>query len=106
MDRPEKWILPIPDQIHHIVEDFTTVFDAPISHVLGVRRFFERLLEKDLRQFYVEQCMVANLLSTTLPESCKMHDMHGSGISPPQEQKQILAGMNPWLIQNARFPIS
>lgn len=62
LQRPMKWILPIPDRIHHIVEDFTTVFDAPVTHVLSVRRFFEYILRRDLRQFYVEQCMALSLI--------------------------------------------
>lgn len=31
-------VLPTPDRLHHIVEDFLTEFDAPISHILPTRR--------------------------------------------------------------------
>lgn len=99
--RPAKWILPVPDRIHHIVEDFTTVFDAPKTHVLSLRRFFENILQRDLRQFYVEQCMAASLLSTTLPESCKLYDMRGHGMSPTADQKGILLEMSPRLVENS-----
>lgn len=99
LSRPKKWILPVPDRIHHIVEDFTTVFDAPVTHVLGLRRFFETILGKDLRQYYVEQCMAASLISSTIPESCKLYDMQGNGISPTQQLKENLSKMEPWLVQ-------
>ncbi|XP_039267135.2 FAD-dependent oxidoreductase domain-containing protein 2-like [Styela clava] len=99
LSRPKKWIVPVPDRIHHIVEDFTTVFDAPVTHVLGLRRFFETILGKDLRQYYVEQCMVASLVSSTIPESCKIYDMHGRGISAVADLKENLASMEPWLVQ-------
>ena len=38
MDANIPDVLPVPDRLHHIVEDFLTEFDAPISHILPTRR--------------------------------------------------------------------
>lgn len=38
MDANFPDVLPEPDRLHHIVEDFLTEFDAPISHILPTRR--------------------------------------------------------------------
>jgi len=31
-------VLPTPSRLHHIVEDFLTEFDGPITHILTLRR--------------------------------------------------------------------
>lgn len=58
--RPEKWSLPRPEKIHHVVEDFLTDWTAPSAHVLPLRRFLENCLQTDLRAFYsglYKECM-------------------------------------------------
>ena len=47
--RKKKEILPRPDSLHHIVEDFLTMWDTPISHVLPLRRFFEDVIDTDIK---------------------------------------------------------
>ena len=36
-------VLPKPDRLHHIVEDFLTEFDARTSHLLPLRRYLSLL---------------------------------------------------------------
>lgn len=58
--RPEKWSLPRPEKIHHVVEDFLTDWTAPSAHLLPLRRFLENCLQTDLRAFYAglyKECM-------------------------------------------------
>ena len=74
--RPEKWVLPVPQRIHHIVEDFTTKFDAHSTHILAVRRFLEVITGTDLRNFFAKQCLILALSSTTLPLSCRKIPNH------------------------------
>lgn len=50
--RPHGWTLPRPKAIHHMIEDFLTEFDAPLSHVQPLRRFLEHCTQTDLRAFY------------------------------------------------------
>ncbi|XP_076820048.1 FAD-dependent oxidoreductase domain-containing protein 2-like [Clavelina lepadiformis] len=69
--RPKKWILPVPDRIHHVLEDFTTKFDGHETHILGVRRFIEMNTGQDLRFFFAEQCFMLALTTTSLPLGCR-----------------------------------
>lgn len=50
--RPKGWPLPRPAAIHHSIEDFLTEWDAPVSHIQPIRRFFEHCVQTDLRSFY------------------------------------------------------
>lgn len=95
---PNKWILPVPDRIHHIVEDFTTVFDVPVAHQLLARRFFEYVVEFDLRSFYADHCMTAALTSDTLPESCRVYDVRGKGITRSGILEKAAKHMGSWFL--------
>uniref|UniRef100_H2YH93 FAD-dependent oxidoreductase domain-containing protein 2 n=1 Tax=Ciona savignyi TaxID=51511 RepID=H2YH93_CIOSA len=66
----KDWILPVPDRILHIVEDFVTKFDAPNPHVLMLRRFLEDNLGVDLRHWFAEYCFMFSLLDANLPIGC------------------------------------
>lgn len=59
--RPNGWALPRPQAIHHIVEDFLTEWDAPISHIQPLRRFLEHCLQTDLRAFYAGKAHINSL---------------------------------------------
>lgn len=50
--RPVGWPLPRPNAVHHMVEDFLTEWDQPVSHSQPLRRFLEHCLQTDLRAFY------------------------------------------------------
>jgi len=38
--------------VHHMIEDFLTEWDGPVSHSQPLRRFLEHCLHTDLRAFY------------------------------------------------------
>jgi len=78
LHRPEKWPLPIPDDIHHIVEDFTTKFDGPATHILPVRRFLERITQRDHRFWFSDQCLKLSLTYNSLPLGCRTNEGNGS----------------------------
>jgi hypothetical protein len=70
--------LPKPDGIHHILEDFTTQFDGPTTHILPFRRFVEHHLGLDLRTFTAETCIAMTLSIkydslTDLPHGCRRY---------------------------------
>ncbi|XP_050391340.2 FAD-dependent oxidoreductase domain-containing protein 2 [Patella vulgata] len=73
-------ILPRPHLMHHIVEDFLTMWDAPISHVLPLRRFIEDVLQLDIRHYYMEDCFRLSLLHSTVPSGCQPY-LNGQGLS-------------------------
>lgn len=67
-----KWqILPRPDMTHHILEDFLTRWDAPQVHIMPLRRFLENVLDKDLRHFTAEECLLHGLTHQKLPPLCE-----------------------------------
>lgn len=73
--------LPRPNMLHHIVEDFLTTWNAPLSHILPLRRFFETIFSTDLRQHYAESCMEMALTHTSLPYHCAESYMRGEGLT-------------------------
>ncbi|KAJ8251292.1 hypothetical protein GJAV_G00219770 [Gymnothorax javanicus] len=68
--RPSGWVLPRPAAIHHMIEDFLTRWDAPISHIQPLRRFLEHCLQTDLRTFYAESCFHFSLTHLRPPPFC------------------------------------
>lgn len=77
-------ILPKPKLMHHIVEDFLTIWDAPVSHILPLRRFIEKVLGHDLRHFFAENCLKMALTHSKVPLSCQQDFMQGHGLTGTQ----------------------
>uniref|UniRef100_A0A671QY96 FAD-dependent oxidoreductase domain-containing protein 2-like n=1 Tax=Sinocyclocheilus anshuiensis TaxID=1608454 RepID=A0A671QY96_9TELE len=78
--RPVGWPLPRPESVHHMVEDFLTEWDQPISHSQPLRRFLEHCLQTDLRAFYAESCFLLSLTSRTPPLFCRQGYLRKQGI--------------------------
>ncbi|KAJ8345117.1 hypothetical protein SKAU_G00293100 [Synaphobranchus kaupii] len=78
--RPAGWPLPRPKAIHHIIEDFLTKWDAPISHIQPLRRFLEHCLQTDLRAFYAESCFRFSLTNRRLPPFCYQGYLRKQGL--------------------------
>ncbi|XP_067933948.1 FAD-dependent oxidoreductase domain-containing protein 2-like [Watersipora subatra] len=73
-------ILPNPDRLHHIVEDFLTDFDARKSHILPLRRYLETCLGTDLRHHFQDECFELALAHKTLPLDCEERYMANMGL--------------------------
>lgn len=86
--RPNGWPLPRPQAIHHIVEDFLTEWDAPISHIQPLRRFLEHCLQTDLRAFYAESCFRLSLTHRTPPLFCQQGYLKQQGIPHNSQLRQ------------------
>lgn len=67
--RPKGWALPRPKAIHHIVEDFLTEWDGPVSHIQPLRRFLEHCVKTDLRTFYAGKVVVSQLICFLPPSN-------------------------------------
>lgn len=81
--RPKE-VLPRPTNIHHMVEDFLTMWDTPVSHVQPLRRFFENVTGRDLRQFFAQTCAKFLLIYTSLPMFCEQYYMKGEALQGTQ----------------------
>ncbi|XP_066563495.1 FAD-dependent oxidoreductase domain-containing protein 2 isoform X2 [Amia ocellicauda] len=78
--RPPGWPLPRPQALHHIVEDFLTEWEGPVSHSQPLRRFLEHCLTSDLRTFYAESCFRFALTSRWPPLSCRQGYLQAQGL--------------------------
>ncbi|KAF7658077.1 hypothetical protein LDENG_00017590 [Lucifuga dentata] len=86
--RPSGWHLPRPKAIHHLIEDFLTKWDAPMSHIQPLRRFLEHCVQTDLRAFYAESCFKFALTHHKPPAFCLQGYLKQQGVvgnsQPPQ----------------------
>ncbi|CAG5897420.1 unnamed protein product [Menidia menidia] len=78
--RPEGWPLPRPKAIHHMVEDFLTEWDGPLSHIQPLRRFLEHCVQTDLRAFYAESCFRSALTHRKPPLFCQQGYLNQQGV--------------------------
>nr|XP_002127179.2 FAD-dependent oxidoreductase domain-containing protein 2 [Ciona intestinalis] len=67
----KQWVLPVPDRIVSLIEEFTTKFDAERSHVLMFRRFIEDSIGVDMRHWFANQCLKLSLTETNIPLGCQ-----------------------------------
>lgn len=74
--------LPIPDRLHHTVEDFLGVWDTPHTHILPLRRFIEYCTHSDLRSVLSSTCFVLMMTHTSFPLSCQDY-LHHRGLTNP-----------------------
>ncbi|KAM9844287.1 FAD-dependent oxidoreductase domain-containing protein 2 [Aulostomus maculatus] len=86
--RPNGWPLPRPKAIHHMVEDFLTEWESPISHLQPLRHFLEYSLQTDLRAFYAESCFRSSLTNRKPPLFCRQGYV---------KQQGIVSNSQPWL---------
>uniref|UniRef100_A0A3B4YPZ7 FAD-dependent oxidoreductase domain containing 2 n=1 Tax=Seriola lalandi dorsalis TaxID=1841481 RepID=A0A3B4YPZ7_SERLL len=95
--RPHGWPLPRPKAIHHMVEDFLTEWEGPISHIQPLRRFLERCVQTDLRSFYAESCFHSSLTHRKPPLFCQQGYLKRQGVAPKSRLRQHVhdAGLMP-----------
>ncbi len=84
LKKPFHEIMPQPDRVHHIVEDFLTLWEGPKSHILPLRRFIETVVDDDLRHFFAEDCLKMALVYSEVPKSCQEFNK-GSGLTGTNE---------------------
>ena len=72
-----------------MVEDFLTVWEAPTSHILPLRRFLENILNEDLRSFFSEDCLKMALTFQKVPRTCAEHFLKGHGAIGSEELLEV-----------------
>ncbi|MEQ2265981.1 hypothetical protein XENORESO_015715, partial [Xenotaenia resolanae] len=112
--RPRGWPLPRPKAIHHMVEDFLTEWDGPLSHIQPLRRFLEHCVQTDLRAFSAETCFHSALTHHKPPLFCQQGYLNQQGVqhysqlrrriykAGPVPVEQVTAGMS--TAANPAFP--
>lgn len=95
--RPQGWPLPRPKAIHHMVEDFLTEWEGPISHIQPLRRFLEHCVQTDLRAFYAESCFRSSLTHRKPPLFCQQGYLKHQGVAHNMQlwQRDHDAGLMP-----------
>ncbi|KAJ7382594.1 FAD-dependent oxidoreductase domain-containing protein 2 [Desmophyllum pertusum] len=83
-------VLPRPHRIHHIVEDFLTLWTAPSSHLLPLRRFIENVVSSDLRSFFASSCFKIMMTQKSAPVNCHNHYTEGPMLPIPKLLQDIL----------------
>lgn len=83
--RAKKEVLPRPDAIHHIVEDFLTAWDGAESHVSPLRRFLEHVTSSDLRNRFAQPCFLEAMTHGQPSPSCVSQYMQGQGLTATPE---------------------
>ncbi|XP_071548276.1 FAD-dependent oxidoreductase domain-containing protein 2-like isoform X2 [Panulirus ornatus] len=68
-----KMPLPRPVRVHHVLEDFLTVWTAQQSHILPLRRFLEFVTKRDLRHHYAHSCLAYALTNGHPPPLCSQN---------------------------------
>lgn len=85
----ENGDLPVPDRLHHIVEDFHAFWDALMHHLLPTRWFFENATGQDLRHFFTEDCFKIAMTNKKLPAFCAEHYLKGSTLDQSSSAQQV-----------------
>lgn len=89
--KPSDWILPKPDMIHHIVEDFLTDWTATLSHINPLRNFLEEVLQLDTRWQFADECFALRLTQAELPYTCEKYYMRGRGLLAAEVHQKYLS---------------
>ncbi|XP_015768238.1 PREDICTED: FAD-dependent oxidoreductase domain-containing protein 2-like [Acropora digitifera] len=93
-------VLPRPHRLHHIVEDFLTLWTAPSSHILPLRRFIETVADGDLRSFFASSCFKIMMTHRTAPISCRNHYTQGAMLPVPKILRDKLASSGNWNLES------
>jgi hypothetical protein len=88
-----KFILPRPDKIHHVVEDFLSVWTASTVHILPLRRFLDDVLNVDMRLYFDIHCFEMSLNFANVPPSCQNY-LKGSGVSLSTKEATDIVNYN------------
>ncbi|KAK3089494.1 hypothetical protein FSP39_004045 [Pinctada imbricata] len=68
--RKKRELLPKPDGLHHMVEDFNTDWSRPVTHVIPLRAFIGSMLNVSLAGFSQNECFLFSLSYDSLPQRC------------------------------------
>ncbi|CAG0907011.1 unnamed protein product, partial [Darwinula stevensoni] len=71
--------LPRPSKLHHVAEDFLTIWLGSKMHILPLRRFLEVITGQDLRRHFNVRCFEVALNFSNVPQSCRNY-LDGRGL--------------------------
>ena len=79
--RSKKEVLPRPTALHHVVEDFLTLWDAPRSHISPLRHFLDHITGTDLRSRFAQQCLLEAMTHSQPAMACSDQYLQGQGLT-------------------------
>jgi len=103
--------MPEADQVHHIVEDFTTFWDGEFTHIGPLRRFVDHVLNLDLRRMSAEDCfewIMSHGYSTNekMPSQCRSYaSTPGAAFNLASSESGDGAQVDPWTMRAPLAPL-
>ena len=79
--RTRKEVLPRPTALHHMVEDFLTLWNGPQAHVSPLRHFLDHITNTDLRSRFSQPCLLEALTHTRPSLACTDQYLQGQGMT-------------------------
>ncbi|KAJ8318871.1 hypothetical protein KUTeg_003962 [Tegillarca granosa] len=67
---PKEQLLPRPTRLHHMVEDFNTIWHHPYTHVQPLTTFLENCIDTDLSLYSNEMCALYYMTNKQVPAMC------------------------------------
>ncbi|KAK7111989.1 FAD-dependent oxidoreductase domain-containing protein 2-like [Littorina saxatilis] len=87
--RTAKEVLPRPVAMHHIVEDFLTLWDGPLSHITPLRRYLDHITSTDLRTRFAEPCFLEAMTFSQPSVACRDQFMQEQGLTSSPAMKEV-----------------
>lgn len=78
--RGVKQLLPRPAYIHHLVEDFLTLWDGPKTHISPLRHFLDYITQSDLRGRFDQSCFMEAMTHDKPSPACMDQYLNGQGL--------------------------
>ena len=79
--RTKKNVLPRPAAMHHMVEDFLTLWNGPLSHMAPLRHFLDHITASDLRTRFAQQCFMESMTHQQPSAMCADQYVPGQGLT-------------------------
>lgn len=94
--RAAKQRLPRPTALHHLVEDFLTLWDGPKTHITPLRHFLDHITGLDLRARFDQSCFLEMMTYDGPSPACSDQYMQGQGLSATQNMIAMITDAGLW----------
>ena len=90
--RAPKQTLPRPVAMHHMVEDFLTLWDGPHTHLAPLRHFLDHVTAADLRSRFAQPCFMESMTNREPSAMCNDQFMQGQGMTAMPDMIAAIEG--------------
>nr|KAG5709730.1 hypothetical protein BaRGS_027755 [Batillaria attramentaria] len=81
--------MPRPKALHHLVEDFLTLWDGPQTHITPLRHFLDHITQHDLRSRFDQVCFFEAMTHNGSSLACSDQYLQGQGLSATKDMMDI-----------------